>query len=329
VPLHYQDVRVLVVDDQPFNREIVQGLLAVVGITPQLASDGQQALDLIATAEPAFDLVLMDIQMPVMDGLTATRAIRRQGCGARLPIIAMTAHTMAHEKGKSILAGMNDHIGKPFDEADFYRVLSKWMPHGKQQPPMVASPPPQPTPTSGEKQGRAQEGEGEEAAASTFPLLHGIDTQAGMALLLGNEARYRHWLIDFMAKTPATLTQIRRDLANDDAKSAIMATHSLRGRMGLLGMKDLHVTATALEMAIESATEAATESTTNCAATNDEDNHELNALLLALEQSVMAICAEIQRGFGLDNSGAPPSAPWSEAVGPLLAEGVPTENGRA
>jgi two-component system sensor histidine kinase/response regulator len=106
LPSAYRDARVLVVEDQPINREIVEALLAEVGITPSFAANGKMALDLLySRGAQAFDLVLMDIQMPVMDGLTATRELRAHGEFRDLPIIAMTAHTMEHEKEISSLAG--------------------------------------------------------------------------------------------------------------------------------------------------------------------------------------------------------------------------------
>jgi CheY-like chemotaxis protein len=106
-PACYADARVLVVEDQALNREIVDALLNLVGIAPRMVCNGQEALDLLAEAGPdAFDLVLMDIQMPVMDGLTATRALRAQSGFENLPVIAMTAHTMAHEREVSAAAGI-------------------------------------------------------------------------------------------------------------------------------------------------------------------------------------------------------------------------------
>ena len=136
--VHYRNVQVLVVDDQPINLEIAEALLLSVGITPRLASNGQEALDtLLAADRDAFDLVLMDIQMPVMDGLVATRAIRQTAGFAELPVVAMTAHTMEHEKKISAAAGVNDHIGKPFDTADFFRILARWIPRIKQLQPDV------------------------------------------------------------------------------------------------------------------------------------------------------------------------------------------------
>ena len=255
----YQDARVLVVDDQPFNRDVVQGLLAVVGITPQVAENGQVALDILRDSKETFDLILMDVQMPVMDGLTATRAIRSQERFAALPIVAMTAHTMTHEKEKSKAAGMNDHIGKPFDEAGFYRVLAKWIPASKQRLLEDAVPP---APTNG------------------MPPLRGVDTGAGLALLQGDEARYRHWLCDFVAEAPIAMKQIREALAAGQPEPASMAAHTLKGRTGLLGMNELHSIAAALEAAIEAA-------------------EPTSELVLDLEHAVIAMCVELKNGLGL------------------------------
>jgi PAS domain S-box-containing protein len=287
--VRYQDVRMLVVDDQPFNRDVVQGLLGVVGISPRLASNGQEALDILSGADEAFDLVMMDVQMPVMDGLTATRAIRSLARFAALPIIAMTAHTMAHERVRSVAAGMNDHVGKPFDEAGFYRVLAKWIPRSKQRVQAVAETPALVA-----------------IAANGLPPLRGVDTRAGLALLQGDEARYRHWLSDFAAQAPAAIEQIRRDLAAGKPEPASMAAHTLKGRAGLLGMNDLYLAAGALEAGIDS-TEVADER------------------LLHLEQGIVAVCEEIRSRLGLDNSFPPmaedrPDERPSQAPPPSVAQ---------
>ncbi|HNC22358.1 response regulator, partial [Accumulibacter sp.] len=123
-PAHYPEARVLVVDDQPLNRELVFELLGSVGIVPRFAENGQQAVDILREAgAQAFDLVLMDIQMPVLDGLAATRRIRALPGFATLPIVAMTAHTMVHEKEVYLAGGMNDHLGKPFSLPAFFALL--------------------------------------------------------------------------------------------------------------------------------------------------------------------------------------------------------------
>ena len=294
VRVRYQNVRVLVVDDQPFNRDVVEGLLAAVGITPHLAGNGRQALDCLATGEEKFDLILMDIQMPVMDGLTATRAIRAMDGFEQLPIVAMTAHTMAHEIEKGVAAGMSDHIGKPFDEAGFYRVLAKWIPLYKQCLQAAVAVP-------------------VAAPVIGLPSLNGVDVGAGLALLQGNEARYRQWLGVFIAEMPATMAKLREALATNQSEPASMIAHTLKGRTGLLGMNGLHAIAADLEAAIDAAQPS-------------------SELLLALEHDVAAMCEEIRQALVFEGeagatagavldvvSCGPPPAPVARLIAALNA----------
>jgi CheY-like chemotaxis protein len=183
LPEAYHGARVLVVDDHPLNREIVEALLGAVGITPVMASNGQEAVDrLRMSGASAFDLVLMDIQMPVMDGYSATRELRSRAGFEALPIIAMTAHIMEHEKGLQRAAGMSDFIGKPFDHPTFYRTLAKWIPVHKQRQAATAM---DALPPATGSQGMP-----------AWPALGAIDSAAGLARFAGNAARYRHWLRD-------------------------------------------------------------------------------------------------------------------------------------
>ena len=257
----YHDATILVVEDQVLNREIVEALLKMVGIAARMAVNGQEALEILAESGPdAFDLVLMDIQMPVMDGLTATRMLRGWPGFERLPVIAMTAHTMTHEKKQSAVVGMNDHIGKPFDNASFYRTLARWIPVSKQQAQTagadsmsdsmadstaiaaaVSTPASTPTstPTSADP------------LAADLRLLTRIDTEGGLARFVGNETRYRHWLSVFVDEGPASVLQIRQAIDPANTEAARQLTHALRGRVGMLGMDNIHVAATALEAALK------------------------------------------------------------------------------
>ena len=296
LPAHYRDARVLVAEDQPLNQEIVESLLAAVGITPRLAEDGQQALDLLVEAGPgAFDIVLMDIQMPVMDGLAATRALRTRAGFESLPIIAMTAHTMKHEQEIALEAGVNGHIGKPFDNASFYRTLAKWIPESKQEAaPVVAA-------------GAATAAETVAPAARAGAArngLHGVDLVNGLARFNGKEDRYRHWLADFVENAGALPGQIRSDLAAGQPETAARAAHAFKGRVGMLGMDDLHGAVSALEHALRDGTPA-------------ED------LLGAVEQSIGQVRDELTRFLARDDeSGTPPvleKVVWDEA----FSVGVP------
>jgi two-component system, sensor histidine kinase and response regulator len=134
---------VLLVDDNDLNRQIGTELLEAVGIHVEVAEDGQQALDRLA-AKP-YELVLMDMQMPVMDGLEATRAIRRNPRWQQLPVLAMTANAMASDRQRCLDAGMNSHIAKPIDPNELYAQLLQWLPR-RERAAARAAPAAAPTP---------------------------------------------------------------------------------------------------------------------------------------------------------------------------------------
>jgi hemerythrin-like metal-binding protein len=244
LPLCYQDVRILVADDQPLNREIVAALLAAVGITPGMAANGQEVLDILSEAGPdAFDLVLMDIQMPVIDGLTATRALRSRAGFETLPIIAMTAHTMTHEQELNTAAGMNGHIGKPFDNASFYRTLAKWIPKAKQK-------------TTDATLALPAKPEILPDAGNELSSLRGVDVAAALARFCGNEVSYRRWLEDFVATAGGVFDQIRSEITAKQGEKAGKLVHAFKGRVGMLGMTDLHGIVCALESVLHAGTSA-------------------------------------------------------------------------
>ena len=133
LPGRYHNAHVLVVDDDPVFREILESLLAEVGVIAHMAAHGQQALDILSEAGPdAFDLVLLDIQMPFMDGFAVTRELRSQAEFALLPVVAITAQTMDHEKQLGAEHGVTEQLCKPLDVDNFYRMLAKWIPASKQ-----------------------------------------------------------------------------------------------------------------------------------------------------------------------------------------------------
>ena len=119
-----QGARVLLVEDNDFNQEVASELLALLGVEVTLAANGQEALAQIRSR--AFDLVLMDLQMPVMDGYEATRLLRADPAFARLPILAMTAHAMTQERERCAALGMNDYITKPIDPGNLAATLARW-----------------------------------------------------------------------------------------------------------------------------------------------------------------------------------------------------------
>ena len=120
-------LRVLLVDDNQFNQEVARAILDEVEADTQVACNGLEALQRLEEAEEAYDVVLMDMTMPVMDGLEASRRIRAMDRFRQLPIIAMTANAMKGDREACIAAGMNDHLAKPIDTRELFGVLEKWV----------------------------------------------------------------------------------------------------------------------------------------------------------------------------------------------------------
>jgi CheY-like chemotaxis protein/PAS domain-containing protein len=127
--------RVLLVDDNDLNQQVGRDLIESVGLSVDIADDGQMALDRLAKAN--YDLVLMDMQMPVMDGVTATCLIRKQAHFANMPIVAMTANAMSGDRERCFSAGMNDHLPKPIEPDELFAMLIKWVPAKKHAPPSI------------------------------------------------------------------------------------------------------------------------------------------------------------------------------------------------
>ena len=117
--------RILLVEDNEINQEVALAVLGSAGIDVSVAGNGQEALDMLGRQD--FDAVLMDCQMPVMDGYAATRALRRQPLRQSLPVIAMTANAMVGDRDAALAAGMNDHIAKPINVDEMFTTLARWV----------------------------------------------------------------------------------------------------------------------------------------------------------------------------------------------------------
>jgi len=132
--------RILVVEDQPLNREVAIGMLTALGLEVQTAHHGRQALEFLETR--SFDAILMDCEMPVMDGFTATAAVRRREApGTRIPIVALTADVTSAGRAACLAAGMDDHLAKPFRREALHNVLSRWLGSHPLRPPASSTPP--------------------------------------------------------------------------------------------------------------------------------------------------------------------------------------------
>ena len=229
VPAVLRGARVLLVDDNDINREVAQELLTRNGIAARMAANGAEALEILAA--DSFDGVLMDIQMPVMDGYAATRRIREQPRLRNLPVIAMTADAMSRDRDRILEAGANDHITKPIDAGTMFSVLAKWI------RPVAGSPaPPPPEPRD------------EQQVPEAIPLLPGIDTVFGLATVQGNTALYLHLLRRFRDSEAEFGERFHEACDNGDKEGATRLPHTLKGVAANLGIEGVCQAARALEM---------------------------------------------------------------------------------
>ncbi len=213
-------VHILVAEDNPINQQVAKELLRRFGATVSIANDGTQAVTQLLHSAVKVDLVLMDIQMPEMDGYQATQTIRSDERFDHLPIIAMTANAMKGDREKCLSAGMNDHIPKPVDPSLMLKTIQHWL-----------TQPVRPSPI-------------EQA-----PLW--LDSAKGLSLLMGNSTIYRKaaaMFVDLYAdltqQLAALLTSGRRDAAQQ-------LMHTCKGTCGNLGAEPLQLTCAALESALK------------------------------------------------------------------------------
>ncbi|CAN5626124.1 hypothetical protein BH11PSE7_BH11PSE7_31460 [soil metagenome] len=241
--------RILLVEDNDINQQVAAGLLTEAGFVVEIAGNGQVALDMMS--QGPWDLVLMDMQMPVMDGVTATQAIRRIPACAGLPIVAMTANAMGPDRTRCLDAGMNDFVVKPVNPDDLWTALIRWIParHGV-APQMsaaaaaVINPPAQPA--------------GPGVVAASFAVIAGLDAAAGLARMMGKQPLYVAMLQRFVAGQKDVPDAIRHALAQDDWVTACRLAHTCKGVAGNIGARHVPASAGALEQAINVRAEPAT-----------------------------------------------------------------------
>ena len=230
-------MRLLVVEDNPVNQELVQEVLSGHGVAVDLADNGAQAVTLVEKND--YDAVLMDCLMPIMDGFVATRIIRKNPRLAQLPIIAMTANVMTDERRQCLASGMNDHIGKPIHWEQLLEILARWVKL-------------KPAATGGEVRSRL------DAAATTdeFPVLTGVDRNMARKFVSGNARLYWKILYVLHDKHTDTLQEIEAAYAVGDYKTAAQQAHALSGVLSTIGALPLSNVFKALQDQLDEHTES-------------------------------------------------------------------------
>ncbi|MEF8727160.1 MAG: PAS domain S-box protein [Accumulibacter sp.] len=230
--------RVLLVEDHPVNREVALEQLQALGFAVDTAENGSQATARVGSER--YDLILMDVQMPVLDGMAATRAIRAMPGGETIPIVAMTANAFDDDRQRCLAAGMNDFVAKPVEPAVLHAILLRWL---SLRPPAAkaafAVPPPE--------RSAAAADDGCLAVLADIP---GFDVRRGLQCVGGRRETYLRLLRQFVAEQAGDAAEIDRQLAAGDAIAARRSAHSLKGAAGALGATRLQAAAGELEVAI-------------------------------------------------------------------------------
>ena len=224
---------VLLVEDNAINQEVALELLHSAGFITSLAANGKIAVRMVR--EHSYDLVLMDMQMPEMDGLQATREIRRLPGRASLPIVAMTANALDEDRQRCLEAGMNDHVAKPVDPETLYRTLMKWLPVKAARPVQEAAP---------------KEDETGQALRRRLAALPGIDAGFWLDSQPGRTRGYVALLQKYADSQAEDMAALHAQVGEGNLHDAQKMAHSLKGVAGMLGLTHVREVAESLEEAI-------------------------------------------------------------------------------
>jgi len=223
-------LHILLAEDNEINQQVASELLSGVGCLVDVAWNGREAVEMVESK--SYDLVLMDMQMPIMDGLEATRRIRSNPRFAKLPILAMTANAMQQDRERCIAAGMNDHLAKPINPEELFATLRRWaLTHPTTAASAAHLPPTAP-----------------DALELDLPEgIEGLDVQAGLRRVLGKHPLYRSLLTTFLRNEREAAARVRAALQEGDRLTAERLAHTLKGVAGNLGAVLVQKSAALLE----------------------------------------------------------------------------------
>ena len=286
---HGSAARVLLVEDNLVNQQIALELLQAQNVLVDVAANGIDALDMLYDGGPqAYDLVLMDLEMPQLDGHAATVELRKDARYDKLPIVAMTAHALAEIRERCLREGMQDYITKPVEPEKLYATLARWI--GQ------AIPPPLPAGGSVVADGPTLPG---------LSTLSGIDSAYGLRHVADNVALYVQLLDRFRATQRDAGAQIRADYQARRLRQAAARAHTLRGVAGNIGARELQTLAQSVEEGL---------------ALSSPDRGRVAADVRALEAAVEATMESLDRYFARA-AAAPPAPAPAPVPAPRDAEG--------
>jgi PAS domain S-box-containing protein len=226
-----QGASLLVVEDNEINQQVARELLEHALFNVDIANHGREAVEMIEQNE--YDCVLMDIQMPVMDGFTATAEIRKNDRFASLPVLAMTANATLEDQERCKAAGMNDHIAKPIIPRVLFEALLKWVEHKERELPDA--------PVDGAT----------DTITSKMPELEGVDTKAGLERVGGNVRSYLKLLHKFAENQSDAIAEIQSAVNDGDSELSVRLAHTLKGVGGAIGADALQAAAAKLEESLK------------------------------------------------------------------------------